>query len=153
MATFRFRAEAALDLRKREEKDALIARSHAEARFREVHEALLAEQARRETAQTNLVHVQRQGSDVDTVLWHRNWIVRLAANVDRLRGDLEGRAREVKAADGVWRDARKRRMALERMRELALQRFQKDELRQEMKSMDELARIRFAMPDSWRTET
>lgn len=153
MATFRFRAEAALDLRTREEKEALLARSLAEARFREVHEALEAERRRRETAQQTLVHVQRQGSDVDTVLWHRNWIVRLAANIDQLVRDLEARAREVKAADRVWRDARKRRLALERMRELALQRFQKDELRQEMKSMDELARIRFAMPDSWRTET
>jgi flagellar export protein FliJ len=153
MARFRFRAEAALDLRKREEKDALVARAHAEARFREVHEALLEEERRRETAQRNLVLLERQGSDVDTLLWHRNWIVRLAANVDRLRRDLEDRAREVKAADGVWRDARKRRMALERMRDLALQRFQKDELRQETKSMDELARIRFVMPDSWRTET
>jgi len=153
MATFRFRAEAALDLRKREERDALIARSQAEARFREVHEALLAEQRRREQAQRDLVHVERQGSDVETVLWHRNWIVRLAVNIDRLRRELEERAREVKKADGVWREARKRRMALERMRDLALQRFRKDELRQEMKSMDELARIRFAMPDSWRTET
>jgi len=153
MAEFRFRAEAALDLRKREEQETLIARSLAEARFREVHEALLAEQRRREQAQKDLVHVERQGSDVDTVLWHRNWIVRLAANIDQLVRDLEARAREVKAADRVWRDARKRRLALERMRELALQRFQKDELRREMKSMDELARIRFAMPDSWRTET
>jgi flagellar export protein FliJ len=153
MATFRFRAEAALDLRKREEREALLARGLAEARFREVHETLEAERRRRETAQQNLVHVERQGSDVDTVLWHRNWIVRLAANIDQLVRELEARAREVKAADRVWREARKRRMALERMRELALQRFQKDELRQEMKSMDELARIRFAMPDSWRTET
>jgi len=153
MPIFRFRAAAALDLRVQEEKDALVARSRAEARFREVHEALLAQQRLRETAQTNLVHLQRQGSDVDTVLWHRNWIVRLAVEVDELRRDLEDRAREVQAADLVWREARKRRMALERMRELAWKRFQKDELRQEMKSMDELARIRYVMPDSWRTET
>jgi len=152
MATFRFRAEAALDLRRREEKDALLVRARAEARFREAHATLVAEERRRETAQANLVLIQRQGSEVETILWHRNWIVRLAANVDQFRRELEERAKEVRAADALWREARKRRMALERMRDLAQHRFQKDELRQEMKSMDELARIRYVMPDTWRSE-
>jgi flagellar export protein FliJ len=152
MATFRFRAEVALDLRRQEEREALAGRARAEARFREAHAAVVAEEQRRETAQSNLVLLERQGSDVDTLLWHRNWIVRLAANVGQLRRDLEVRAREVRAADEVWREARRKRMALERLREHAWRRFQKEELRQELKSMDELARIRYVMPDAWRSE-
>jgi flagellar export protein FliJ len=152
MAAFRFRAGAALDLRRRAEDAALAVKARAEARFREAYEAVEAADVRRAEAQATLVRVERQGSDVDTVLWHRNWIVRLTADLGQLRRDLDARAREVRAAGDAWREARRRRMAIERMRDRAWQRFQKEALREEMASMDELARIRFVMPDSWRSE-
>ena len=153
MAVFRFRAAVALDLRRAAESKALGVRAGAEARFHEAHRALEATQLSREQAQRQLTDVQRVGSDVETILWHRNWIVRLAASVIERRRELEARALDVRAADVAWREARRRRLALERLRERAFRRFLDDERRAEMKAMDELARIRYVMPDIARSES
>jgi flagellar export protein FliJ len=152
MAAFRFRAGVVLDLRRREEQAALAARAQAEARFREAKDAVAAEEARRQASQRDIAALQRRGADLGTLLWHRNWIDRLAGEVERLRGVLDERARQVQHAAGLWHDARRRRLALERMRDRAWQRFQREELRSEQKAMDELARIRHVMPDVWRSE-
>lgn len=150
MATFRFRAAVALDLRLAQETAALQERARVHTRFLEAKRAADAEQARRDGAQADLVTLERGGAELDTILWHRNWIVRLAANVDGLQRELYERAKDVRAADEAWHEARRRRLALERMKDRAWQRFQKAELREEMKQMDELARIRYVMPDAWR---
>ena len=153
MAAFRFRAAVALDLRRAAESTALAARAGAEARFHEAHRVLQATQFSRDQAQRHLTDVQRGGSNVETILWHRNWIVRLGVSVDERRRELEARALDVRAADLAWRDARRRRLALERLRERAFRRFQYEEHRAEMKAMDELARIRYVMPDTARSES
>ena len=111
MGAFRFRAEAALDLRHRQEKDALAARGRAQARFIEANRALDAELRRREAARAELVGLERAGSTLDAILWHRNWIVRLAANLDAIQRAVYERAQEVQAADQAWHDARRRRLA------------------------------------------
>ncbi len=150
MAAFRFRAAVALDLRLKQETDALVERARVQALFLEAKRAVDAEVARRDTARTDLVALERSGAELDTLLWHRNWIVRLTANADGLQRDLYERAKDVRTADEAWHEARRRRLALERMKDRAWQRYQKAELREEMKQMDELARIRYVMPDAWR---
>jgi flagellar export protein FliJ len=152
MAAFRFRAGAALDLRQEQERAALTALGRAEARFYEVKTTLEAESDRRTRAETDLVALERRGSDLATLLWHRNWIVRLSVGVDRLRRDLEDEAAAVRQARGAWQEARRRRLALDRMKDRAWRRFQQAERRDEMKALDELARIRHVMSDSWRNE-
>jgi flagellar export protein FliJ len=146
MALFRFRAAAALDVRLTEERAALEARTRAEALFTEANDAVVRARDARAQAERDVVALAERGSDLDTLLWHRNWIVRLAATVDRLDRDREARDGDRHAADLAWRDARRRRLALERLRERAWQRFQAGERRQETRVMDELARIRRALP-------
>lgn len=147
MAAFRFRAAVALDLRLKQETDALVERARVQALFLEAKRAVDAEVTRRDDARADLVTLERNGAELDTILWHRNWIVRLAANVDGLQRDVYERAKDVQKADEAWHEARRRRLALERMKDRAWQRFQRAELREEMKQMDELARIRYVMPD------
>jgi flagellar export protein FliJ len=142
MATFRFRAAVVLDLRVREEQAALALRSQAEARFREAVGAVAATEARRHASQQELASLERRGSDLGAILWHRNWIDRLRALVELACRDRDDRQRELTAADARWRDTRRRRLAIERLRDRAWRRFQKDEARREQKEMDELARIR-----------
>lgn len=142
MATFRFRAAAVLDLRLKDEQAALAARSLAEARFLEAVGAVAAAEARRQSSQQDLTALERHGADVGAILWHRNWIERLRGLVALACRDRDDRARELADADGRWRDARRRRLAIERLRDRAWRRFQKDEQRREQKAMDELARIR-----------
>ena len=148
MAEFRFRAAAALELRRRQETDAATALARAEGALR-LAEARVAEAENdRRTAQEQQTIAERRGSDIATLAWHQNWIVRQTAAVDARRQDVQAREADVRDAEKVWREARRKHLALERMRERAWRRHQQQELREEMKVIDELARLRFVMAES-----
>jgi flagellar export protein FliJ len=146
MAEFRFRAAAALELRRQQENAAGAVLATAEARLREAEACLETGLTQRKSAQAAQVEDARRGTHVATLEWHRNWIVRLAATVERLRRDVAVQAEAVKNAEAAWREARRRRLALERMKDRAWRRFQHEQRRQELKVIDELARLRFAAP-------
>jgi flagellar export protein FliJ len=153
MSEFRFRAAAALELRRKQETEAGTALALAEAELRASEQlAAQADHARR-SAQQDLVSIERQGSDVETLLWHRNWIIRLSNDLAERHRRVSELADVVRQAEERWRQARQRRLALERMHERALRRFKQDQLRQELKVIDELARLRYVMPDAWRDES
>jgi flagellar export protein FliJ len=147
MADFRFRAEAALALRRREEEEAAAAFGRAQAAFAVLAERRARAVADREAALAAPADLQRAGTDAATIEWHWNWITRLAATVERLGRDVEAQRAVVATAERGWYDARRRRLALERMRQHALRRFLRTQSREEQKTLDELARIRFVMPD------
>ena len=147
MREFRFRAAAALELRRQQENAAGAALAQAEARFHEAEAVLQAAIAKRQTAQAVESETTRRGTDSATLEWHRNWIVRLATDVRRLRQESAVHAAALRAAETAWRDARRRRLALERLKDRAWRRFQQEQHRQELKVIDELARLRFAVPE------
>jgi flagellar export protein FliJ len=143
VARFRFRAAAALDLRKKEEDAAAAGLAQIEAVLRRITaDRDVAETVKRE-AMAAASLAERAGTEVGAIEWHRNWIVRLRANVTRLHQDLDRQRQAMTAAEHVWREARRKRLALERMRERALRRFDAEETRNEMKALDELARLRY----------
>ena len=148
MAEFRFRAQAALDLRHKEEDAAATALAQAEAAFRRTAEQQNAKRAERETALAQRLADQCAGIGAAALEWHWNWINGLAAAVDRLGRDLEVRRVEVGTAQQAWREARRRRLVLERMRDRMLKRHQQEERRKEARNVDELARIRFVNPET-----
>jgi flagellar export protein FliJ len=148
MAVFRFRAAAALDLRHRQEDAAAAALGQAEARFHEVSSASAAAEHQRARAQADQLAQSRRGIDVATLYWHRNWIIRLQAAIDDLGTQVRAQSVAVDEARRAWQLARRRRLVLERMRERALARHRTNEQRVDLKAMDELARIRFVMPDT-----
>jgi flagellar export protein FliJ len=152
MAAFRFRAAAALDLRREQERAAGVALGRSEARFHEAERAAAdAAQARRD-AEGSLMSTERQGTDQATLVWHRNWIARLAAAADTLAREREHAADETREARRRFYEARQRRLALERLRDRAWHRHQQQELQQELKVIDELARLRFVMPGTSRED-
>ncbi|MEO7191681.1 MAG: flagellar FliJ family protein [Vicinamibacterales bacterium] len=153
MPTFRFRASVALDLRRKEEASALAARALAQARFHELQSAIAAAREDQDRARADLTTLERQGTEVGTLLWHRNWNTRLTAAIERLQRELDERANDLRTAEEAWREARRRRLALERMKERAWERHLRAEAHQEMTEMNELARIRYVMPDTWRHES
>jgi flagellar export protein FliJ len=152
MATFRFRALAALELRRQQETSSATALARAEAAFREAKSDLDTAEAMRRTAQEQALTVERQGTDSHTLLWHRNWIVRLAEIVELRGREAETRSLAVRQAEQVFREARKRRLALERMRDRAWRRYQLAEQRHELKTIDELARLRFIVAEAERDQ-
>ena len=152
MAVFRFRAAAALERRREQETEALGELARVQARFHEADTAVGVERERRAGAEVDLLTVHRRGCDAETLLWHRNWITRLAASVERLQEERDARAADMERAREAWKEARQRRLALERMRDRAWRRFEQAEQRQVTKELEELARIRFVASGQWRNE-
>jgi len=147
MRKFRFRAAAALSLRRKEEQTALTALSRAEAEFQRVRDRRDEVEASRLDAMKAQLEHERAGTDGAGIVWHRTWISQLVATALRLGQELEARARVVASAKAAWYEARRKRRALERMRERAWQRFRQEEDRQERLVIDELARLRFLLPE------
>jgi flagellar export protein FliJ len=152
MATFRFRAAAALELRAREERDALLVLSQAQGRFRERDGVLAAALAAFDRARDDEQQLQGRGADHGLLMWHRNWIVGLAGAVERARRDLDTERAAMHAAEQAWWHARRRTLALEKLRDRARARFLAAEHRAELQAIDELARIRY-VTETWRTES
>lgn len=153
MAEFRFRAAAVLDLRRKQETDAATVFAVEEAQLVAARERVEAIERSRTDAHIERVDRTRTGIEAGTLDWHRNWIVRLEIEVGRARADVAQRERLVREAEARWRETRRRRLAIERMRDRAWRRFQQEQHRQETKVIDELARLRFVMPDAWRDDT
>jgi flagellar export protein FliJ len=147
VAPFRFRAAAALDLRRRQEDAAAAALGQAEAKFHEVSSTFSAAEAARRQALTDQAAQAREGIDAATLFWHRNWIIRLKATVDDCAATVRAQSVAVHDSRRKWQLARRRRLVLERLRDRSLKRHRADEQQAELKDMDELARIRFVMPD------
>ena len=150
MAAFRFRAAAALDLRRRQEDAAAVVLGQAEARFQVISSEFDAAEAVRVTAHADQAAQARHGIDAATLFWHRNWIIRLQATVDDVRAQMRAQSVTVEEARRKWQLARQRRLVLDRLRERSLSRYRAHEQRVELKDMDELAHsIRNARRGRW----
>jgi flagellar export protein FliJ len=145
MPAFRFRAAAALELRQQQEREAAAALGRAEADVQRAREARAGAEGARQQAQQALLAQQTAGIDGVSLEWHRNWISGLGTAVVRLDEDVERRLTVMRKTEQVWRDARRKRLALERLRERAWRRYQDEEARRERLVIDELARLRFML--------
>ena len=143
MATFRFRAQAALDLRRREYEQ-------AQRELAEKRRDLQGAQARYEQARAAVVVAERasvdaQGSAVAAfeLDWYRFWIVRLVH--ERQAHALTVTAREQRVADAVaaCQRAHQRCEALEKFRDKAQRAHEAAESATERKLIDELATRRY----------
>jgi flagellar export protein FliJ len=147
MRPFKFRAAAALDMRRKEEDAAVLELARKEASFRQIEASLQSAERTREGALADQHKQSQQGIDIATLFWHRNWIVRLQATVVDLRAELHTAQQAVQIARQAWQLAKRRRLSLERLRDRAQARHRADEQREELKVIDELARVRFTTPD------
>jgi flagellar export protein FliJ len=143
MATFKFRAAAALDWRRRQEDAAAVHLAAAEAALRAATADREAAEQVRAGARRQADAGHRQGTDGATLAWHRNWIVYCGTVVAARMSTVECRIAELTDAKRRWYEARQRRLALERLRDRALQRFRQEQDRLEMKMLDEVARLRY----------
>jgi flagellar FliJ protein len=152
MAAFRFRAAAALELRRQQEQAAHVALAKEQARLADLRGVRADVESQRRAAQDRALASERGGTDAGSLLWHRNWIANLGTTIDRLADDCDRQTVLVRDAEQAWQDARRRRLALERMRDRAWQRHLDDERRRELKELDELARVRHVVLDAARRE-
>ena len=141
--TFRFRAAAALDVRRTQEDAARLALAKAET------ERDLARQrtddAKAEVRQDGerLVAVQLAGTESWRVLWHRAWIDRQRREVAVRAREADTRAAEAVQAQQAAQEAVKRRRVLERLRDRAFRKHRRAADEQHVREMNELATLRF----------
>ena len=144
MRTFRFRAQPALDLRRREHDAAQRELARADAERQRARDRLEASEgtltaARREADAA--AATAGAGGDHE---WYRFWILRLEQERAACVIDLQQRDAAVAAARAASLEARRRREALERFREKALTAHVAGEAARERKAIDELATQRYA---------
>jgi flagellar FliJ protein len=141
---FKFRAQAALDLRQRELEQA----QRQLARTEELRDAARRrlEQAGEESkrAREQATEAQRTGGDVVMLQWYRFWIIRLDHERAAHATALAAREREVTQAAAACMRAKQRRESLERFRRKAQAAHDDAEQAAEMKMIDELATRRYA---------
>jgi flagellar export protein FliJ len=147
MKRFVFRAQAALDLRRRQEDDARRALAAAEAQERDARAALDAARAMLDDM------LQRAGgaeldADIGILIQNRNWIAALRRRVEQCERALHEREAAVREAAALAQAARRKARSLERFREHAWVRYSRDASREEQKVLDDLGVTRFALRGS-----
>lgn len=144
MKPFKFRAQAALDLRQRQDEVAQRALAIASAATRLADDRVtLARQALGE-AQHGGVQAFARVTAAQELIWQGNWILGLERDVARARQALEERRIEERSAAEIARHARMQVRVLERLKDRAFAAWQLESRRAEQKALDELASLRFA---------
>jgi flagellar export protein FliJ len=152
MARFRFRAQAALDLRLREYQ---LAQRELAERQRDLHLARTRSQqaaAAVDAAQEMAAEAQAARATLAELDWYRFWIVRLVH--ERQASALHVTAREQRVSDAAaaCQRAHQRCEALEKFREKARRAHDAAESATERKLIDELATRRYAAARAVRGE-
>jgi flagellar protein FliJ len=144
MRPFKFRADAALDIRRKLEDEAQRALNTAHAAERQ---ALESEDAARaalgradEAARSGFQAVTAAGE----LIWQGNWMTGLQRDLARAQQTLaERRSVRQRAAENA-QHARMQVLVLERLKERQWRAWQLEARRAEQKALDELAGLRFA---------
>ncbi len=142
MRPFRFRAQAAIDLRQREYDEARRVLAHASLDLRAAQDVQAEAGARIGGARERLASDMRGPIDTARCQWHRSWILRLEHERAVCAADVAARERDVARASGVAVKARQRLEALERFRDKARLAWERAAAADEQKQIDVLATLR-----------
>jgi flagellar export protein FliJ len=143
MRPFRFRAQAALDLRQKQEEEALRALARAQ-------DAADRARARTETAVGGVSQADRQlqaaaqdGASGWLIGWHRSWIARQRLEVDARKREAAISAAAVERAAASVRETHRQRRTLERLRDRSHRAYDLEVGRQDTREMNALAGLRY----------
>ena len=139
MPGFRFRTQAALDLRRSQDEDAR--RLFGEATQAVARAELVLDQAMTAVGDAirNASEVGAHASGVTMLTWHRNWITSRKHDADQQRSRVEQCRADAEIAALAAQQARRKLRSLgERLRERALQAYMAAERRHEQKQLDAL---------------
>jgi len=144
MRTFRFRAEAALDLRRREHDRALVVLARAQAAFVAAQQGADAAAKAVGDADRALQQALLTPDPQLPLGWYRSW--RLKVREDHRAADArrDARDKDVREANAEVSRSRQRVRSLERLRELALAAWERDSRQRDQRTMDALAALRYA---------
>lgn len=152
MRPFRFRAESALELRRKLEDDArtILARAQNAAAMAEAR--LATARAATADAGAHLIAVQTQGAPIWLIDWHRSWILKKSREADACQHQAAAAHTVVARATQTLHEAHKKRRVLERLKERLAARHAREADRQELAQMNELATMRYLIAAGERKE-
>jgi flagellar export protein FliJ len=142
-AHFKFRAQAALDLRHRENDAARRVLAKAEADLRAARRLLAEAEERAAAARTRCAALMQKVGGLAEQQWYRSWIIRL--DRERAAAMKAVATREVEVTRARVAQARTNQQveSLERFKEKALHAWERQALAEEQKFIDALATMRF----------
>jgi flagellar export protein FliJ len=142
MKAFVFRAQAAIDLRKREYDDARRVLARASLDLRAAHDVWSEARDRQTGARTQWAREMTQTIDPARSQWYRFWIVRLEHEQAVCAKAAAARGRDVALATAACQATRQRLEALERFRDKTRQAWERAAAADEQKQIDALATLR-----------
>ena len=146
MRPFVFRAQAALDLRRKREEDAQRELAAANAAVQRAEAALEASITACDESKTRAVEDMRRVGEVATQMWYRNWISHQQREIAVRRDEVANRRTD---ADGARAKATKTHIdvrVLENLRDKKWRAYADEERRAEQKEIDWLAVLRSSRP-------
>jgi len=148
MRPFKFRAQAALDLRRREHDEALRRRAVTEAAL------VAADQAIAEAGKTIAAADQERAAlmkgtvvEYSRLQWHQAWRARCLEERAQLQARRTQREEDLQQATLYVSQTHRRLRSLERLREHALAAWMRAAQQDEQKTMDALAASRFVQEE------
>jgi len=147
MRPFRFRAEAALQMRRREHDRALVMLARAQAAFVAAQQGVEAAQKAIEHADRELQQAMQTPDPQLPLGWYRSWRLKVREDHRAAEARRDARDKDVREATGEVSRSRQRVRSLERLRELAVAAWERESRRSDQRTMDALASMRFARRD------
>jgi flagellar export protein FliJ len=151
MTPFRFRAQAAIELRRRAHDDARAALARIEAELRRSEESQ--QRARDAAADATRAATEdlRRDPHSPAQSWHRTWMFGKQRDCAAAARAVMTRQRERDTARAAWLVARQRLESLERLRDKAWRQWQAQAAAEEQKQYDAIATMRHAAGKGERT--
>jgi hypothetical protein len=151
MRPFKFRAQAALELRQREHDEALRRRAVAEAALAAADQAVAAAADAIGAADQERTALMRQSVvEYARVQWHHAWRARCVEERVQLETRRSQRHHDLQLATQYVSQTHRRVRSLERLREHALAAWMLAAQHEERKTMDALATSRFVQEEEHR---
>ena len=147
MRPFRFRAEAALQMRRREHDRALVMLARAQAAFVAAQQGVEAAQKVIEHADRELQQAMQTPDPQLPLGWYRSWRLKVREDHRAAEARRDARDKDVREATGEVSRSRQRVRSLERLRELAVAAWERESRRSDQRTMDALASMRFSRRD------
>ena len=147
MRPFVFRAQVALDLRRRRYDDAKRELAAANGAVSVAQLALDDTCAKRDRALDDARIAESNATDTSALVWYRNWITSQQRDVARRQEELNGRREDAQAARERTTRTHVDVRVLEKLQERARKVYDSAVLREEQKAIDWLAVLRSVSRD------
>jgi flagellar export protein FliJ len=144
MKPFRFRAEVVLALRQRQEEAARDEVARCQSALDHAHHLQDERRADLARAASDAAAAQQQGLDAWQLSWHRNWIHKQQRDVDASQQAIAAAETALAQAMAALNLARQKSRVMERLKSRAAQRYQLEVTREDNRTMDAFAAIRYA---------